>query len=137
MTERLDGRRLELPCERAGEAPTTFEWREQREKGGGGERDAGVVRVRPPGSAAPGVIITRRPKPLSLSLFLGVGEGVSQVLIGLTDPQTDQPRTSFLKNLQWAVKLATVHSAQDRLFRGIYVLHDWGSKFPVSVTQKG
>ena len=99
MTERLDGRRLELPCERAGEAPTTFEWREQREreKGGGGERDAGVVRVRPPGSAAPGVIITRRPKPLSL--FLSRGWGVSQVLIGLTDPQTDQPRTSFLKDL--------------------------------------
>ena len=43
------------------------------EKGGGGERDAGVVRGRSPGSAAPGVIITRRPKPLSLSLSRGWG----------------------------------------------------------------
>ena len=110
MTERLDGRRVELPCERAGEAPTTFEWREQREKGGGGERDAGVVRVRvrPPGSAAPGVIITRRPKT---SLLLSRGWGVSQVLIGLTDPQTDQPKDQFLEGFVWTVKLAGVKIA--------------------------
>ena len=97
-TERLDGRgrRLELPCERAGEAPTTFEWREQRreEREKGGERDAGVGRSP---AAAPGVIITRRPKTLLVPLSLGWG--VSQVLIGLTDPQTDQPWTSFLMDL--------------------------------------
>ena len=79
---------------------------ENREKGGGGERDAGVAR---PSSRRHNHSETET--SLSLSFFLGVGEGVSQVLIGLTDPQTDQPKDQFLEGFVWTVKLAGVKIA--------------------------
>ena len=111
MTERLDGRRLELPCERAGEAPTTFEWREQREREGRRRRKRRRRRPRPSSRQRRARRHNHSETETSLSLFLGVGEGVSQVLIGLTDPQTDQPKDQFLEGFVWTVKLAGVKIA--------------------------